>query len=120
MSNIRYRRRFFTEAEIERAKTMRLQGTSWRDLGVTLDCDYATIRRAIEPRYHEIRAKQARATRRPEKSLGPREPVTSRRPIPQEVIADRDRRSNAPRSLTALFCGDPAPGQSALDKQRSA
>jgi hypothetical protein len=30
------------------------------------------------------------------------------------------RRNAAPRSLTAWLMGDPAPGQSALDMQRSA
>lgn len=32
-------------------------------------------------------------------------------------ISDRDRRYDAPRTLTAEFCGDPRPGQSALDKR---
>lgn len=37
--------------------------------------------------------------------------------IPPEVIADALRRAAAPRSLTAMICGDPAPGQSALDRR---
>lgn len=39
------------------------------------------------------------------------------RAIPVSVLADRDNRAKAPRSLTALAFGDPAPGQSALDKR---
>lgn len=37
--------------------------------------------------------------------------------VPQDVLADRDRRLTlSHRSLTAAFCGDPLPGQSALDR----
>lgn len=39
--------------------------------------------------------------------------------IPPEVIADSVRRSDAPRSLTAMLCGDPPPGYSALDRRRA-
>ncbi len=38
-------------------------------------------------------------------------------PSPKALI-ERAKRQDAPRSLTALLCGDPAPGQSALDKKR--
>lgn len=41
--------------------------------------------------------------------------------IPEDVLADRDRRMRlkfAPRDLTAMFCGDPLPGASALDRRR--
>jgi hypothetical protein len=40
--------------------------------------------------------------------------------IPACVIADAVRRATAPRSLTADVCGDPAPGQSALDRRNRA
>jgi hypothetical protein len=42
-----------------------------------------------------------------------------RRPTP-EMIADARRRAVAPRTLTSSVCGDPAPGQSALDKRNAA
>lgn len=35
-------------------------------------------------------------------------------------LADRDRRLLAHRTLTAIFCGDPPPGFSALDRRVSA
>ncbi len=113
-----YRRRFFTEAEIIKARAMRLDGYSWRDLATTFDCDYATVRRVIEPGYSAMRAQQiadARSDRY--KSLGPREQIRPKSIIPESILADRDRRSSAPRTMTALLCGDPAPGQSALDKR---
>jgi hypothetical protein len=35
----------------------------------------------------------------------------------QQMIAERDRRLAVPRSITAVFFGDPAPGYSALDQR---
>jgi hypothetical protein len=40
--------------------------------------------------------------------------------VPQHCLEDRDRRLTAERDLTAEFFGDPAPGQSALDKRQGA
>ncbi len=40
--------------------------------------------------------------------------------VPPHLVEDRDRRARAERNLTALLCGDPAPGQSALDKRQGA
>ncbi len=40
--------------------------------------------------------------------------------VPDEVWTDRNRRINAGyRDLTAMICGDPRPGQSALDQKRA-
>ena len=44
--------------------------------------------------------------------------VPAHRLIPEPLIVDRDRRALAPRPLTSWLCGDPAPGQSALDKKQ--
>lgn len=41
------------------------------------------------------------------------------RSIPQDVLDDAFRRNSADRTITALFCGDPAPGQSALDRRNA-
>lgn len=38
-------------------------------------------------------------------------------PAPESVREDAARRADAPRTITAWFFGDPAPGQSALDKR---
>lgn len=40
------------------------------------------------------------------------------RPTP-EMIEEATRRNGAPCSITSQVCGDPAPGQSALDKRKS-
>jgi len=40
--------------------------------------------------------------------------------IPEHVLAERDRRLDLERTtVTAIFCGDPLPGYSALDRRRS-
>lgn len=36
-----------------------------------------------------------------------------------DMIADAARRSNAPRDITSMLCGDPPRGYSALDLRRS-
>jgi hypothetical protein len=40
--------------------------------------------------------------------------------VPEQVFAERNARQMAPRSLTAVLCGDPAPGWSALDRKQGA
>ena len=37
--------------------------------------------------------------------------------VPSDVLHDARRRLTAPRTLTAWLCGDPAPGQSALERR---
>jgi hypothetical protein len=74
--------------------------------------------------------KVGRANRDRKRKLGPRVvlPPSSAasgihigRPksIPQDVLDDAFRRNSAERTITALFCGDPAPGQSALDRRNA-
>jgi DNA-binding CsgD family transcriptional regulator len=41
----------------------------------------------------------------------------TQRSYPVEVFIDRDAREKTPRTLTAVLCGDPAPGWSALDRK---
>jgi hypothetical protein len=45
--------------------------------------------------------------------------VRSRAPVPEHVLDDARRRIEAPRTITSSFFGDPAPGQSALDKRNA-
>jgi hypothetical protein len=44
-------------------------------------------------------------------------PMQKRVAVPPESWADASRRLNAPRTLSAWICGDPAPGYSALDQR---
>lgn len=48
----------------------------------------------------------------------PKRNVEPRRIAPEHVLSDAARRNKAPRTITAALFGDPAPGQSALDKKR--
>jgi hypothetical protein len=61
------------------------------------------------------RHSQRNAARRREK---PKSNVRISAPVavPEDRRADAERRLLAPRSLTAMLFGDPAPGQSALDR----
>jgi len=45
--------------------------------------------------------------------------VPDRNVPPPEVIEDAIRRATAPRSITAILCGDPCPGFSALDRKQA-
>ena len=47
----------------------------------------------------------------------PAQAIEHSKGIPAEVLEDAVRRACAERSITAMLCGDPAPGQSALDKR---
>lgn len=49
-----------------------------------------------------------------------RDAVTPRISVPDEVWSDAKRRNLAPRTITSSIMGDPAPGQSALDKKQGA
>lgn len=66
-------------------------------------------RRAAEPKRAEYQAPGFTASQMYEPS-----PV-----VPRDVLFERKRALKAPRSLTALCCGDPAPGRSALDKRKA-
>lgn len=65
------------------------------------------------------RAAVARA-RRSKNRLGQKESrVVCHVEIPSSVLIDRERRSLAPRTITALLFGDPPPGYSALDRRQA-
>ena len=73
------------------------------------DQDYLAAMRMAEER--ERRAKR----RKPNRTYH----IAAFKPPPELVIA-RDRRASHIPTLTALICGDPKPGQSALDQKRQA
>lgn len=51
-------------------------------------------------------------------SIGPRIQSTNGMLIPEDVLADRERRQSAPLTISAYVLGDPRPGYSALDQKR--
>jgi hypothetical protein len=50
-------------------------------------------------------------------SIGPRIQSTNGMLIPEEVLAERNRRQAAPITISAYVLGDPRPGFSALDRR---
>lgn len=67
---------------------------------------------------HENHEAYKKARRELLKSPGFGASATANVPPPPEVVADAERRNAAAyQSLTAQLCGDPKPGQSALDRQ---
>lgn len=116
-----------TPAEIRTARELRIHGKNWREIGDAVKRSSETVRRAIDPDFREFRQRQVNAARdrrtgkepRPARyiqSLG-NHVVTSMREIaPPEVLAERDRRSELPRTIGMLLLGDPLPGRSALER----
>jgi len=95
---------------------------AWREgLGVRAAARFAgvctlTVRRYFQSFRDEMVPRPAgaltmRVNRKPDVVVAPP-------PVPQQVIADRDRRAAlAPRSLIAALAGDPLPGYSALERR---
>lgn len=58
---------------------------------------------------------------RPVTYLNPRGPIKTKASRPtSELMEDAKQRLLAPRSITSEFCGDPAPGWSALERRQGA
>ena len=94
-------KREFTEWELTFARAARMECNGWSPIARYLNCHHDTLRKALDPTYRQ-----------------PKPPEPRRAEIPPDVARERDRTINAPRTLTALLLGDPAPGRSALDRVR--
>lgn len=70
-----------------------------------------------EPNYRQKKAERLQRARYATQTA--QSAIRFRR-VPDSVLADALRRNSADKSITAMLCGDPAPGQSALDRRRSA
>lgn len=109
-------RSILTPAQIQEAEILRGHGRGWDFLGERYGCNPETVKRALDPGYRAQRAAQISRNRH----RGESNPMVATRAveIPDAVLAEAATRANSRRSLTSLLCGDPAPGQSALDKKR--
>jgi hypothetical protein len=81
--------------------------------------------KALDSRFRIITMNPGKARERMERrNLARRESrrefrvVASTTRAPDTALADREARLSAPRTLTATWFGDPAPGWSALDRKR--
>jgi hypothetical protein len=84
------------------------------EIGHTRSSAYKHIRWVDDPSYRAAHTNSNRVAARLASKV-----VHSSAP-PPEVLADAARRATAPRSLTALLCGDPEPGRSMLDQRHGA
>lgn len=87
------------------------------ELGAPLD-RVSKLARSMPMQKWDVRHRAVKMLAR----AGKQRPVstTSRWEPSAALLADRDRRYHAQRTITAELFGDPRPGQSALDKRASA
>ncbi len=120
--------RWSLEAD-EKLLELRKAGLNWAEIGKAM----GVSKRSAEGRFRWINITPERRERRIENervrraknraptirsSRPPSQVHTVQRP-PDDIMADRDRRHAAPKTLTAWLCGDPPPGWSALDRRQS-
>ncbi len=89
----------WSPAKWQRAQDLRAKGFSDASIASDLGLTLTQIRHKFTNEAHSQRA------------------FREKREI-EAVLAQRDALLVHPRTLTALVCGDPLPGRSALDKQR--
>jgi hypothetical protein len=119
----------WTRQEFERAKELLGKGLSYRAVGEMLGRTVVQLHDKLiyegkSPAWHEQKRAAINARRRAQAAgrpiQPPREPVYAMRieKTPSAVADDRAyRQSLSPRDLTALLCGDPLPGFSALERR---
>jgi hypothetical protein len=87
--------------------------------GRTKNAAYSRARYVTDAEFREKRLLRDRANRaRNSNAVG--HIVTASSSPPAHIFVEARERANAPRSLTAWLCGDPAPGTSMLDRRKSA
>lgn len=97
--------RKWTDHEVLRAKAWRKAGHTYTDIDRWLDRPDGATAQKLNYQTDTASGHQVSAGGRPTEA----------------ALAERDRRSEAAerRDLTGMFCGDPPPGYSALDRQRA-
>jgi hypothetical protein len=132
MSHLRW-----TEADTQRARELLAADAGekefWAALRRTKDASAARVKYVDDPAYRQKCLKRARQYNQPYVSqrraaptvagetfnplptlYGRSEPSPA---VPPSKFEEANRRMNAPRSITAWICGDPAPGFSMLDQR---
>jgi len=122
----------WSDREKETATNLFRQGLSYRDIGLALGRTNTSVEgyfrwKRMPESERQLRRERARIYAREFRRMmglagqgfrkGAANVVTAMEPDPI-AIADRDRRAElSPKDLTALLCGDPLPGMSALDRR---
>lgn len=107
--NLVGRASWWKAADWTRAKLLRADGKTYQEIADELDMEYGRVAHKFHNEKHREVIEVGSAAGECHRS--------HTGPSPKQLI-ERAQRQAAPRSLTALLCGDPAPGQSALDKKR--
>lgn len=115
-------KRALSPREIADARSRIAKREHWREVAALYGLTQETLRRQIDPDYRARRITITKNQRlrdyvRKADGIGKERPIAPQ--IPPRLIAERDARRDAPRTLTSLFCGDPPPGFSALDRRTS-
>lgn len=110
----------WTDEETEYARiNLHLKDAEFLEtVGRTKQAAKAHLRYIDNPEHRaKIIARKAMRDRRTAEWLARRGTEKLRQDIPSAVLKDAIRRNSAPRSVTSWICGDPAPGQSALERR---
>lgn len=118
----------WTPEDLETLYKLRAEGRTYKEIGAALNRSPAGVKqrwRWLNITDEERASRAERNARARQARGGPLNPFIVRRRslplltvMPDHVFTDRHERINAPRTLTAIFCGDPAPGWSALDRKQ--
>ncbi len=108
----------WTPSTTREAMRLQKQGVGLREIGLRLGgFSESTVRWRLKAADNPDAVAERRARDRERmKNRHGNSPVRTTR-IPDDVVADRDARLTAPRSLTAVMLGDPPRGFSALDRR---
>ena len=105
---------------------LRGQGMGWEPIAREMGMKSDVLRKIFDPVWAKIRKQnsaqrsaQIREITANKRAAGIGKDLLTER-IPAHVLIERDMRENiSPRDLTAVLCGDPLPGMSALDRRRA-
>lgn len=105
-------------AVVLQIRRMRARKIAWEAIAQEFGMKSETLRRRVDPAYAEKRASRRRQKYVPRFDRYERIENGPRRvDVPHDVMAEREKRLMAPRSLTASICGDPPEGYSALERR---
>lgn len=112
---------YLTSAERADVRRRRAAREGWQSIGKGYGVSAECMRRTVDIEYRERRNEtslslsNARAA-----GIEPSTPAGTKVVVPESVLAERDRRFNAPVSFSAAILGDPPQGYSALDRMQRA
>ncbi len=115
----------WTDFQTSKARELLAQGVGEREfrlaIGRSRAAAFARIKYLDDPVFRERCIQNATRNRKKYEAREPTDPsylyVEPKPVIPEQLLLDARERLLAARSITAMLCGDPAPGFSALDRR---